>query len=99
MTVVAPGFQAAVPEVSLRVSRAGVTGVQKAVRIGRGHREKLFAATIDCTAILEPARKGVQVEHQAARDEIAQLAFNAEAHDATADPVVVPPAPLERDQR
>ncbi len=98
MTTVAPGLQAAVPEVPLRLSRAGMTGVQKAVRIGRAHREELIAATIDCTVDLDPARKSVKVEHQAAVDEIAQLAFNAVAHDATVDPIVVPPALLERDQ-
>jgi GTP cyclohydrolase-4 len=35
--------------------------VQKAVRIGRGRREKLISATIDCTVDLDPARKGVHM--------------------------------------
>jgi GTP cyclohydrolase IV len=43
------------------LSRAGVTGVQKAVRIGRGRREKLIAATIDCTVDLDPSQKGVHM--------------------------------------
>jgi GTP cyclohydrolase I/GTP cyclohydrolase-4 len=38
-----------------------VTGVQKAVRIGRGAREKLIAATIDCTVDLDPSQKGVHM--------------------------------------
>ncbi len=46
---------------ALGLSRAGVTGVQKAVRIGRGRREKLIAATIDCTVDLDPSRKGVHM--------------------------------------
>ncbi|HSC50441.1 MAG TPA: GTP cyclohydrolase MptA [Gaiellaceae bacterium] len=54
-------LQAAPPEVALGLSRAGVTGVQKAVRIGRGRREKLIAATIDCTVDLEPSQKGVHM--------------------------------------
>jgi GTP cyclohydrolase FolE2 len=45
-------LQASTPEVPLGLSRAGVTGVQKAVRIGRGAQEKLIAATIDCTVDL-----------------------------------------------
>jgi GTP cyclohydrolase IV len=54
-------LQASMPEVPLGLSRAGVTGVQKAVRIGRGAREKLIAATIDCTVDLDPSQKGVHM--------------------------------------
>lgn len=54
-------LQAAAPEVRIGLSRAGVTGVQKAVRIGRGSDEKLIAATIDCTVDLDPSQKGVHM--------------------------------------
>src|SRR5580765_7485626 len=54
-------LQASTPEVPLGLSRAGVTGVQKAVRIGRGAREKLILATIDCTVDLDPSQKGVHM--------------------------------------
>ena len=54
-------LQASAPEVRIGLSRAGVTGVQKAVRIGRGAREKLIAATIDCTVDLDPSQKGVHM--------------------------------------
>ena len=54
-------LQASTPEVALGLSRAGVTGVQKAVRIGRGAREKLIAATIDCTVDLDASQKGVHM--------------------------------------
>jgi GTP cyclohydrolase I/GTP cyclohydrolase-4 len=54
-------LQAAPPEVALGLSRAGVTGVQKAVRVGRGRHEKLVAATIDCTVDLDPTQKGVHM--------------------------------------
>src|SRR5437764_11015681 len=56
-----PDLQAAAPEVALGLSSVGVTGVQKAVRIGRGHGEKLIAATIDCTVDLDPRQKGVHM--------------------------------------
>src|SRR6059058_5218125 len=56
-----PDLQAAAPEVALGLSSVGVTGVQKAVRIGRGRGEKLIAATIDCTVDLDPRRKGVHM--------------------------------------
>jgi GTP cyclohydrolase I/GTP cyclohydrolase-4 len=54
-------LQASAPEVRIGLSRAGVTGVQKAVMIGRGAREKLIAATIDCTVDLDPSQKGVHM--------------------------------------
>jgi GTP cyclohydrolase IV len=54
-------LQAAAPDVPIGLSRAGVTGVQKAVRIGRGKGEKLIAATIDCTVDLDPSQKGVHM--------------------------------------
>jgi GTP cyclohydrolase IV len=54
-------LQASPPEVAIGLSRAGVTGVQKAVRIGRGRREKLISATIDCAVDLDPSQKGVHM--------------------------------------
>ncbi len=57
----APDLQAAAPDVPIGLSRAGVTGMQKAVRIGRGAGEKLIAATIDCTVDLDPSQKGVHM--------------------------------------
>jgi GTP cyclohydrolase IV len=54
-------LQSAPPDVAIGLSRAGVTGVQKAVRIGRGRREKLISATIDCTVDLDPSHKGVHM--------------------------------------
>ena len=43
------------------LSRAGVTGVQKAIRLRRGPHEKLVAAEIDCVVDLDPAQKGVHM--------------------------------------
>jgi GTP cyclohydrolase I/GTP cyclohydrolase-4 len=54
-------LQASAPDIPIGLSRAGVTGVQKAVRIGRGAQEKLIAATIDCTVDLDPSQKGVHM--------------------------------------
>jgi len=47
--------------VPLALSRTGVGGVQKAIRIRYGESEKLIAAEIDCTVDLEPGRKGVHM--------------------------------------
>jgi GTP cyclohydrolase IV len=54
-------LQASLPEVRLGLSRAGVTGVHKAIRIRYGESEKLIAARIDCTVDLDPAQKGVHM--------------------------------------
>ena len=54
-------LQASAPEVRIGLSRAGVTGVQKAIRLRRGPHEKLVSAQIDCFVDLEPAQKGVHM--------------------------------------
>jgi GTP cyclohydrolase-4 len=54
-------LQASTPEVRIGLSRAGVTGVHKAIRLRRGPHEKLVSAQIDCFVDLEPARKGVHM--------------------------------------
>jgi GTP cyclohydrolase-4 len=53
--------QASEPEVRIGLSRAGVSGVFKAIRIRYGEREKLIAAEIECTVDLDPAQKGVHM--------------------------------------
>jgi GTP cyclohydrolase-4 len=54
-------LQASAPEVRIGLSRAGVSGVSKAIRIRYGDREKLIAAEIECTVDLDPAQKGVHM--------------------------------------
>lgn len=54
-------LQASSPEIPLALSRAGVSGVQKAVRIRRGDAETVMAAVIDCTVDLGADQKGVHM--------------------------------------
>ncbi len=54
-------LQASEPEVRIGLSRAGVTGVRKAIRLCRGGSEKLVAADIECFVDLDPAQKGVHM--------------------------------------
>jgi GTP cyclohydrolase IV len=54
-------LQASEPEVRLGLSRAGVRGVSKAIRIRYGDTEKLIAAEIECTVDLDGAQKGVHM--------------------------------------
>jgi GTP cyclohydrolase I/GTP cyclohydrolase-4 len=53
--------QASTPDVPLALSRAGVTGVHKAIRIRRGTAETVMAAEIECTVDLDRAQKGVHM--------------------------------------
>ena len=54
-------LQASLPEVRLGLSRAGVTGVEKAIRISYAGSEQQVAAEIECTVDLDPAQKGVHM--------------------------------------
>jgi len=54
-------LQASLPDVRIGLTRAGVTGVQKAIRIRHDGHEKTFAAQISCTVDLDPAQKGVHM--------------------------------------
>ena len=54
-------LQASAPEIALALSRAGVSGVQKAVRIRRGNAKTVMAAVIDCTVDLAADQKGVHM--------------------------------------
>jgi len=54
-------LQASAPEIQLGLTRAGVTGVQKAIRIRHEGHEKTFAAEISCTVDLDPGQKGVHM--------------------------------------
>src|SRR5215217_3706555 len=54
-------LQASRPDVELGLSRAGVQGVEKAIRLRWGTREQLVAAEIDCTVDLAASQKGVHM--------------------------------------
>ncbi|MGZ4482009.1 MAG: GTP cyclohydrolase MptA [Gaiellales bacterium] len=54
-------LQAAAPEVHLALTRAGVTGVHKVIRIGHAGTELLYYADIDCFVDLDPSQKGVHM--------------------------------------
>src|ERR671930_772418 len=54
-------LQASAPDVRLGLSRAGVQGVEKAIRLRWGGAEKLISAEIDCGVDLDPRQKGVHM--------------------------------------
>src|SRR5215211_2711409 len=59
--LVTDDLQASRPEVELGLSRAGVQGVEKAIRLRWGTREQVVAAEIDCTVDLSASQKGVHM--------------------------------------
>jgi GTP cyclohydrolase-4 len=72
-------LQASSPEIGLALSRAGVSGVQKAVRIRRGDAETVMAAVIDCTVDLAADQKGV---HMSRFPELFEEAIEAVVREA-----------------
>jgi GTP cyclohydrolase-4 len=54
-------LQASSPEVRIGLSRAGVRGLSKAIRLRWGDVERLVGAEIECTVDLDPAQKGVHM--------------------------------------
>ena len=75
-------MQASAPEIQLGLTRAGVTGVQKAIRIRHEGHEKTFAAEISCTVDLGTMQKGV---HMSRFSE----SFNAALFGEAIDQVVI----------
>ena len=54
-------LQASSPDVRIGLSRVGVEGVGKAIRLRHRDDEKLITAQIDCTVDLDPSQKGVHM--------------------------------------
>ena len=54
-------LQSSQPEVRIGLSRVGVRGVNKAIRLRRGHYEKLVFAEISCSVDLDPQQRGVHM--------------------------------------
>ncbi len=54
-------LQASQPDIRIGLSRVGVTGVQKAVRMQHDGQDALVSAEIDCVVDLDPDQKGVHM--------------------------------------
>jgi GTP cyclohydrolase IV len=66
--------QAQVPAVQLGLSRVGVTGVEKVIRIRQNGSEQLFSARFECVVDLGPDQKGA---HMSRFEEVVNDAINA----------------------
>ena len=66
--------QAQRPAVQLSLSRVGVTGVEKVIRLNHGGAEQLFLARFECVVELGPNQKGA---HMSRFEEVINEAINA----------------------
>lgn len=65
--------QAQLPAVQLSLSRVGVTGVEKVIRIRQNGAEQLFSARFECVIELGPSQKGA---HMSRFEEVVNDAIN-----------------------
>jgi GTP cyclohydrolase-4 len=61
LTLEAPDVQAQKPTLEVGLSRVGVTGVEKVIRISQGGSEQLFWAKLDCFVDLAGDQKGAHM--------------------------------------
>jgi len=61
VTPAAPDVQASVPSTQVSLSRVGVTGVEKVIRVQADGRENLFYADLECFVDLNPRQAGVHM--------------------------------------
>ena len=59
--ITTPDLQASAPDVRLGLSRVGVTGVEKAVRMQHAGQEALVSAEIECFVDLDADQKGAHM--------------------------------------
>src|ERR1051325_11880623 len=57
----APDVQAGVPATQVSLSRVGVTGVEKVIRVKADGSENLYHANFECFVDLEPRQAGVHM--------------------------------------
>jgi GTP cyclohydrolase I/GTP cyclohydrolase-4 len=56
-----PDVQAQAPTLHVSLSRVGVTGVEKIIRIGAAGEEQLYSARLECFVDLGPSQKGAHM--------------------------------------
>ncbi|MGI8580419.1 MAG: GTP cyclohydrolase MptA [Solirubrobacteraceae bacterium] len=86
-TVIQPAsldVQGQAPGLAVSLSRVGVTGVEKIIRIGRGSDEKLLSAHLECVVDLGPDQKGAHMSRfeEVINDAIGEVALSGAAFRA-----------------
>jgi len=79
-----PDVQAGLPTVHLSLSRVGVTGVEKVIRLSHDGREQLFWARLECTVDLGPDQKGAHMSRfeETVNDTIGEVVLGESAFKA-----------------
>jgi GTP cyclohydrolase IV len=79
-----PDVQAQKPTVHLSLSRVGVTGVEKVIRISREGREQLYWAKLECFVDLGPQQKGAHMSRfeETVNDVIGEVILGSSAFRA-----------------
>jgi GTP cyclohydrolase IV len=74
LAVDTPDVQAGVPQTRISLSRVGVTGVEKILRVAQGGGEQLYYAQLECFVDLAPDQAGV---HMSRFEEVVGEAIDA----------------------
>src|SRR6476620_9978481 len=76
--------QSRVPSLSLSLSRVGVTGVEKIIRVRQNGTEQLFSARLECFVDLGPRQKGAHMSRfeEVVNDAIGEVILNESAFRA-----------------
>jgi GTP cyclohydrolase I/GTP cyclohydrolase-4 len=79
-----PDVQAQRPTVHVSLSRVGVTGVEKVIRISREEREELYWAKLECFVDLGPRQKGAHMSRfeEVVNDAIGEVILGTSAFRA-----------------
>ncbi len=79
-----PDVQNRTPSVQLSLSRVGVTGVEKVIRIGAPGAEQLFHAKLECFVDLGPQQKGAHMSRfeEVVNDAIGEIVVGGSAFRA-----------------
>src|SRR5689334_5706920 len=79
-----PDVQAQRPTVHVSLSRVGVTGVEKVIRISRDGREELYWAKLECFVDLGPKQKGAHMSRfeETVNDAIGEVILGTSAFRA-----------------
>jgi GTP cyclohydrolase IV len=80
-SLASPDVQNELPAVHVSLSRVGVTGVEKIVRLRQGGQEQLFSARLECFVDLGPQQKGAHMSR-----------FEETVNDAIGEAVLGEPA-------
>lgn len=82
--VTSPDVQAQKPTIHVSLSRVGVTGVEKVIRISRDGREELYWAKLECFVDLGPKQKGAHMSRfeETVNDAIGEVILGTSAFRA-----------------